>query len=97
MQPFVANSKFYEFESLVVHVFSREEAHEPESWRTLSHMVHSGDSCIKYHQGLNIYTLTVGMKEGDQLNMEKDIAQLQLHIQNLQHMVRERVCLSSLV
>ncbi|XP_070619570.1 A-kinase anchor protein 13 isoform X2 [Erythrolamprus reginae] len=65
------------------HILTKEEAPEPESCRTLSHVVHSGDSCIKYHQGLNIYTLTVGMKDGDPLNMEKDITQLQLHIQNL--------------
>ncbi|XP_013928591.1 PREDICTED: A-kinase anchor protein 13-like [Thamnophis sirtalis] len=75
------------------HILTKKEANEPDSWSTLSHMVHSGDSCIKYHQGLNVYTLTVEMKEGDQLNMEKDIAQLQLHIQNLQHMnVNEDHC-----
>ncbi|XP_034280579.1 A-kinase anchor protein 13 isoform X3 [Pantherophis guttatus] len=66
------------------HILTKEEANEPDSWSTLSHMVHSGDSCVKYHQGLNIYTLTVEMKEGDQLNMEKDIARLQLLVQNLQ-------------
>ncbi|KAM3828420.1 A-kinase anchor protein 13 isoform 2-T3 [Vipera latastei] len=66
------------------HILNREEANEPESWSTLSRTVHSGDSCIKYHQSLNIYTLTVEMKEGDKLNVEKDIVQLQLHIQNLQ-------------
>ncbi|XP_039214864.1 A-kinase anchor protein 13 isoform X4 [Crotalus tigris] len=66
------------------HILNKEEANEPDSWSTLSHTVHSGDSCIKYHQSLNIYTLTVEMKEGDKLNMEKDIIQLQLHIQNLQ-------------
>uniref|UniRef100_A0A670YCU9 A-kinase anchoring protein 13 n=1 Tax=Pseudonaja textilis TaxID=8673 RepID=A0A670YCU9_PSETE len=72
------------------HILTKEEVNEPDSWSTLSHIVHSGDSCIKYHQGLNLYTLTTEMKEGDKLNMEKDIAQLQLHIQNLQRMVRER-------
>uniref|UniRef100_A0A670YD06 A-kinase anchoring protein 13 n=1 Tax=Pseudonaja textilis TaxID=8673 RepID=A0A670YD06_PSETE len=75
------------------HILTKEEVNEPDSWSTLSHIVHSGDSCIKYHQGLNLYTLTTEMKEGDKLNMEKDIAQLQLHIQNLQRMVRERACI----
>ncbi|XP_026528840.1 A-kinase anchor protein 13 isoform X2 [Notechis scutatus] len=75
------------------HILTKEEVNEPDSWSTLSHIVHSGDSCIKYHQGLNIYTLTVEMKEGDKLNMEKDIAQLQLHIHNLQRMnVNEERC-----
>uniref|UniRef100_A0A8C6XBA6 A-kinase anchoring protein 13 n=1 Tax=Naja naja TaxID=35670 RepID=A0A8C6XBA6_NAJNA len=72
------------------YILTKEEANEPDSWSTLSHIVHSGDSCIKYHQGLNIYTLTVEVKEGDKLNMEEDIVQIQLHIQNLQRMVRER-------
>ncbi|KAG8145139.1 hypothetical protein E2320_013509 [Naja naja] len=75
------------------YILTKEEANEPDSWSTLSHIVHSGDSCIKYHQGLNIYTLTVEVKEGDKLNMEEDIVQIQLHIQNLQRMnVNEERC-----
>ncbi|XP_025023761.1 A-kinase anchor protein 13 isoform X4 [Python bivittatus] len=74
-------------------ILTKEEANEPDSWSTLSHTVLSVDFCIKHHQGLNVYTLTVKTKEGAKLNMEKDILQFQMHIQKLQHMnVNEHHC-----
>ncbi|XP_067411749.1 A-kinase anchor protein 13 isoform X2 [Emydura macquarii macquarii] len=63
-----------------------EEAGEPDSWSSLSHIVHSGDYCVKYHRGLNVYTLTAEAKEGTKAGMESDIEQLQKYIESHQHM-----------
>lgn len=69
--------------------YFREEAGEPDSWSTLSHIVHSGDYCVKYHRGLNVYTLTAEAKEGRKVGMESDIEQLQKYIESHQHTVRK--------
>uniref|UniRef100_A0A674KAP8 A-kinase anchoring protein 13 n=1 Tax=Terrapene triunguis TaxID=2587831 RepID=A0A674KAP8_9SAUR len=61
-------------------LLAEEEAGEPDSWSTLSHIVHSGDYCVKYHRGLNVYTLTAEAKEGAKASMEQDIEQLQKFI-----------------
>ncbi|XP_061451967.1 A-kinase anchor protein 13 isoform X2 [Rhineura floridana] len=67
-------------------LLTEEGASEPDSWSTLSHTVHSEEYCVKHHRGLNVYILTVGMKEGVGSSMENDIIQLQTHIQNHQHL-----------
>ncbi|XP_060138919.1 A-kinase anchor protein 13 isoform X6 [Zootoca vivipara] len=67
-------------------LLTEEGASEPDSWSALSHTVHSGEYCVKYHRGLNIYTLTVETKEGAGSSMESDVVCLQTHIQNHQHM-----------
>ncbi|CAI5792733.1 A-kinase anchor protein 13 isoform X1 [Podarcis lilfordi] len=67
-------------------LLTEEGASEPDSWSALSHTVHSGEYCVKYHRGLNIYTLTVETKEGAGSSMESDVVCLQRHIQNHQHM-----------
>lgn len=69
--------------------YFREEAGEPDSWSTLSHIVHSGDYCVKYHLGLNVYTLTAEAKEGAKASMEHDIEQLRQYIASHQHTVRK--------
>lgn len=66
-------------------LLTEEEAGEPDSWSTLSHIVHSGDYCVKYHCGLNVYTLTAEAKEGAKASMEHDIEQLQKFIASHQH------------
>uniref|UniRef100_A0A8C3HYH1 A-kinase anchoring protein 13 n=1 Tax=Chrysemys picta bellii TaxID=8478 RepID=A0A8C3HYH1_CHRPI len=66
-------------------ILTEEEAGEPDSWSTLSHIVHSGDYCVKYHRGLNVYTLTAEAKEGTNAGMEHDIEQLQKFIASHQH------------
>uniref|UniRef100_A0A452HFV5 Uncharacterized protein n=1 Tax=Gopherus agassizii TaxID=38772 RepID=A0A452HFV5_9SAUR len=66
-------------------LLTQEEAGEPESWSTLSHIVHSGDYCVKYHCGLNVYMLTAEAKEGAKASMEHDIEQLQKFIASHQH------------
>ncbi|KAM9124440.1 A-kinase anchor protein 13 isoform 2-T2 [Pangshura tecta] len=66
-------------------LLTEEEAGEPDSWSTLSHAVHSGDYCVKYHRGLNVYTLTAEAKEGAKASMEHDIEQLQKFIASHQH------------
>uniref|UniRef100_A0A8C4WL24 A-kinase anchoring protein 13 n=1 Tax=Gopherus evgoodei TaxID=1825980 RepID=A0A8C4WL24_9SAUR len=70
-------------------LLTQEEAGEPESWSTLSHIVHSGDYCVKYHCGLNVYMLTAEAKEGAKASMEHDIEQLQKFIASHQHTVRK--------
>uniref|UniRef100_A0A674KDX8 A-kinase anchoring protein 13 n=1 Tax=Terrapene triunguis TaxID=2587831 RepID=A0A674KDX8_9SAUR len=70
-------------------LLAEEEAGEPDSWSTLSHIVHSGDYCVKYHRGLNVYTLTAEAKEGAKASMEQDIEQLQKFIASHQHTVRK--------
>uniref|UniRef100_A0A8C3HXW9 A-kinase anchoring protein 13 n=1 Tax=Chrysemys picta bellii TaxID=8478 RepID=A0A8C3HXW9_CHRPI len=70
-------------------ILTEEEAGEPDSWSTLSHIVHSGDYCVKYHRGLNVYTLTAEAKEGTNAGMEHDIEQLQKFIASHQHTVRK--------
>ncbi|XP_066492692.1 A-kinase anchor protein 13 isoform X2 [Tiliqua scincoides] len=65
-------------------LLTEEGASEPDSWSTLSHTVHSGEHCVKHHQGLNIYTLTVEAKEGSMSSMENDISQLCTHIESHQ-------------
>uniref|UniRef100_A0A8C8R8T1 A-kinase anchoring protein 13 n=1 Tax=Pelusios castaneus TaxID=367368 RepID=A0A8C8R8T1_9SAUR len=62
-------------------LLTAEEAGEPDSWSTLSHVVHSGDYCVKYHRGLNVYTLTAEAKEGAKASMESDVEQLQKYIE----------------
>uniref|UniRef100_A0A8C8R8B0 A-kinase anchoring protein 13 n=1 Tax=Pelusios castaneus TaxID=367368 RepID=A0A8C8R8B0_9SAUR len=54
-------------------LLTAEEAGEPDSWSTLSHVVHSGDYCVKYHRGLNVYTLTAEAKEGDNCNIGTEV------------------------
>ncbi|XP_073160293.1 A-kinase anchor protein 13 isoform X5 [Lepidochelys kempii] len=66
-------------------LLTEEEAGEPDSWSTLSHIVHSGDYCVKYHLGLNVYTLTAEAKEGAKASMEHDIEQLRQYIASHQH------------
>uniref|UniRef100_A0A8C3TAR7 A-kinase anchoring protein 13 n=1 Tax=Chelydra serpentina TaxID=8475 RepID=A0A8C3TAR7_CHESE len=70
-------------------LLTEEEAGEPDSWSTLSYIVHSGDYCVKYHRGLNVYTLTAESKEGAKASMEHDIEQLQKYIASHQHTVRK--------
>ncbi|KAM7151502.1 A-kinase anchor protein 13 isoform 3-T3 [Macrochelys suwanniensis] len=66
-------------------LLTEEEAGEPDSWSTLSYIVHSGDYCVKYHRGLNVYMLTAESKEGAKASMEHDIEQLQKYIASHQH------------
>ncbi|XP_038274895.1 A-kinase anchor protein 13 isoform X3 [Dermochelys coriacea] len=66
-------------------LLTEEEAGEPDSWSTLSHIVHSGDYCVKYHLGLNVYMLTAEAKEGAKASMEHDIEQLRQYIASHQH------------
>ncbi|XP_039346327.1 A-kinase anchor protein 13 isoform X9 [Mauremys reevesii] len=74
-------------------LLTEEEAGEPDSWSTLSHIVHSGDYCVKYHCGLNVYTLTAEAKEGAKASMEHDIEQLQKFIASHQHTILTRPCM----
>lgn len=69
--------------------YFREDAGEPDSWSTLSHVVHSGDCCVKYHQGLSVYTLTAEAKNGAKAALEDDIERLQKCIKTHQHAVRK--------
>ncbi|XP_042329947.1 A-kinase anchor protein 13-like, partial [Sceloporus undulatus] len=68
-------------------LLTEEGASEPYCWSTLSQTVHSEEYCVvKYHRGLNVYTLTTETKKGVRSNMEKDIACLQTHIRKHQDM-----------
>ncbi|XP_043380600.1 A-kinase anchor protein 13 isoform X2 [Chelonia mydas] len=73
-------------------LLTEEEAGEPDSWSTLSHIVHSGDYCVKYHLGLNVYTLTAEAKEGAKASMEHDIEQLRQYIASHQHTILTHPC-----
>ncbi|XP_019333060.1 A-kinase anchor protein 13 isoform X4 [Alligator mississippiensis] len=66
-------------------LLTEEDAGEPDSWSTLSHVVHSGDCCVKYHQGLSVYTLTAEAKNGAKAALEDDIERLQKCIKTHQH------------
>ncbi|XP_053128083.1 A-kinase anchor protein 13 isoform X3 [Hemicordylus capensis] len=67
-------------------LLTEEGASEPDSWSTLSHTVHSGEYCVKYHRGLDVYVLTAEMKERMAASVESDIGRLQAHVQSQQHM-----------
>uniref|UniRef100_A0ACB8E657 Uncharacterized protein n=1 Tax=Sphaerodactylus townsendi TaxID=933632 RepID=A0ACB8E657_9SAUR len=65
-------------------LLTQEEASEPDSWGTLSHTIHSGEYCVKYHRGVNVYTLTVEVKRGTGSSMEDNISCLRAYIQSSQ-------------
>ncbi|KAL8197544.1 UNVERIFIED_CONTAM: hypothetical protein K2H54_031213 [Gekko kuhli] len=66
-------------------LLTQEGASEPDSWSTLSHTVRSGEYSVKYHRGLDIYTLTAEVKRGTTSGMENNISCLQTFIQSCQH------------
>uniref|UniRef100_A0A7M4G2C5 A-kinase anchoring protein 13 n=1 Tax=Crocodylus porosus TaxID=8502 RepID=A0A7M4G2C5_CROPO len=66
-------------------LLTEEDAGEPDSWSTLSHVVHSGDCCVKYHQGLSVYTLTAEAKNGAKAALENDVERLQKCIKTHRH------------
>ncbi|XP_015273973.1 PREDICTED: A-kinase anchor protein 13-like, partial [Gekko japonicus] len=66
-------------------LLTQEAASEPDSWSTLSHTVLSEEYSVKYHRGLDIYTLTAEVKRGTGSGMENNISCLQTFIQSCQH------------
>ncbi|XP_069078837.1 A-kinase anchor protein 13 isoform X2 [Pleurodeles waltl] len=58
-----------------------DEPSEPESWSSVSRVIHSGDFCVKHHRDLNVYTLTQTFQEGCRPSLDDNIGVLRKHIQ----------------
>ncbi|XP_069480375.1 A-kinase anchor protein 13 isoform X2 [Ambystoma mexicanum] len=71
-----------------------EPASEPDSWSSVSRVIHSGDEvCVKHHRGLQLYTLTERLQGGPRGGLEGRIGELRKHI--LSHSQRTNATMQS--
>ncbi|XP_029431353.1 A-kinase anchor protein 13 isoform X3 [Rhinatrema bivittatum] len=55
---------------------------EPDSWSAVSHAVSSGDSRVKHHHGLDVYTLSEKCDGGAGSSVESAIGELRKHMES---------------
>ncbi|XP_012815017.2 A-kinase anchor protein 13 isoform X4 [Xenopus tropicalis] len=64
------------------HLFTEEETENPDTLSVEPHVNCPADSCVKHHQGLNVFTLTKKSQEEPHTSMEHHIEELKEYMQS---------------